>query len=171
MGLEPPHWELGRTGNPTNIRNDNSEADNLMARPRKGTEQIRMAERRREALELKRAGVSYEEISNRLGYGNRANAYRDVQSAIADLTKQPTVDLLAEELDRLDALLIGVWPKAVKGDPAAVDRVLRIMERRAKYRGLDQAQPISLEGVMRYVIEGVDVSKVLGVTLDRDSDT
>lgn len=143
-----------------------------MARPRNptGPKQVDFAERRRTAIELRRAGTSYEDISNQLGYGGKGNAYRDVQDAISDLTKQPTVELLAEELDRLDALLAGWWPKA-KTDPAALDRVLRIMERRAKYRGLDQAQPISLEGVMRYVIEGVDVSKVLGVSLDRDADT
>jgi hypothetical protein len=44
------------------------------------------------------------------------------------------------ELDRLDALLKACQPGAEAGDLASVDRVLRIMERRAKLLGLDQPE-------------------------------
>lgn len=106
--------------------------------PRKDAteDQIRVRERRRQALELKRAGITYERIAETLGYPNRGNAYRDIQTALADITKQPAEELLAEELDRLDALLTGLWQKARVGDPQAVDRVLRVMDMRARYRGL-----------------------------------
>jgi hypothetical protein len=36
------------------------------------------------------------------------------------------------ELARLDAMLLGLWGRARKGDVAAVDRVLRIGERRTQ---------------------------------------
>jgi hypothetical protein len=34
-------------------------------------------------------------------------------------------------------MLLGLWQKASRGDPASVDRVLRIQERRARLLGLD----------------------------------
>jgi len=41
------------------------------------------------------------------------------------------------EIDRIDALLKALWPAAEAGDLATVDRVQRLMERRAKMLGLD----------------------------------
>jgi hypothetical protein len=43
------------------------------------------------------------------------------------------------ELERLDALLAVLWPLAVAAQPDqyAIDRVLAIMARRARYLGLD----------------------------------
>ena len=38
---------------------------------------------------------------------------------------------------RLDEIQAKIWDKAIAGDYRAVDRVLRIMERRAKLLGLD----------------------------------
>lgn len=98
---------------------------------------IRIRERRRQAIELRRANVTYEQIALTLGYAHRGKAYEDVHIALDQITKQPAEELLAEELDRLDALIMGLWSKARVGDVHAVDRVLRIMERRARYRGLD----------------------------------
>jgi hypothetical protein len=41
------------------------------------------------------------------------------------------------ELARLDRLQAAVWGDAIAGDIAAIHTVLKIMERRAKYAGLD----------------------------------
>jgi hypothetical protein len=41
------------------------------------------------------------------------------------------------ELMRLDQLLGAIWPQAMAGDTTAVDRVLAIMQRRARLMGLD----------------------------------
>lgn len=38
---------------------------------------------------------------------------------------------------RLDAILMVLWPLVRGGDQGAVDRVLRVMQRRAALRGLD----------------------------------
>jgi hypothetical protein len=98
---------------------------------------IRVRERRRQALELRRAGASYEQIADQLGYAHRGKAYEDIHTALAHLTKHPAEEYLAEELDRLDAMLVGLWPAAWKGHLGAVDRVIKIMDRRARYLGLD----------------------------------
>lgn len=93
-------------------------------------------ERRGRALELHLAGASYQAIANALGYGNKGTAYAAVQKALKDAQSEQAAAAVAEhaqsELARLDAMLTGLWPKARKGDLGAVDRVLKIEERRAQ---------------------------------------
>jgi hypothetical protein len=60
-----------------------------------------------------------------------------VQRALAARSVAPAhAEVIAVELARLDALLSGLWPKARRGDVQAVDRVLKIDERRAELRAL-----------------------------------
>jgi hypothetical protein len=49
---------------------------------------------------------------------------------------------LRQELDRLDAMLRACWSKAIGGDMKAVDRVLKISERRSKLLGLDAPERV-----------------------------
>lgn len=95
------------------------------------------AERRRQALELRKAGATYQQIAKQLKYAGKGNVCRDIERAIAEITTEPAEDVKKIELARLDALLVGIWTKASKGDPMLIDRVIRIMDRRAKYLGLD----------------------------------
>lgn len=104
-----------------------------------------MAERRRKALELRKAGANYDQIATQLGYGNKGNAWRDVQFAIRDWYREPAQDVLAIELQRLDVMLLGLWSKAKAGNVQAVDRVLRIQERRSAYEGLDAPKLLKIE--------------------------
>jgi len=46
--------------------------------------------------------------------------------------------VLQLELERLDAMQAAIWDDAMNGHLGAIDRVLKIMERRAKLLGLDQ---------------------------------
>jgi hypothetical protein len=96
-------------------------------------------EHQRQALELRRAGLGYEAIGAQLGIG-KSQAHRLVQRGLAECRAQVTAnadELRSEELSRLDGMLQGLWPRARKGEAAAVDRVLKIGERRAKLLGLD----------------------------------
>ena len=99
----------------------------------------RKLERQAKALELRRMGKGYIEIASVLGIG-KSQAHRLVQSGLSEARAQidaEASELKAEELSRLDAMLSGLWPDARKGGQGAVDRVLKIMERRAKLLGLD----------------------------------
>lgn len=105
-------------------------------------------EHRRQALELRRMGLGYEAIGAQLGLG-KSQAHRLVQAALADCREQVTAhadELRSEELSRLDGMLQGLWPRARKGEAAAVDRVLKIGERRAKLLGLDAPTRTALQG-------------------------
>jgi hypothetical protein len=100
---------------------------------------IRGREREREALALRRRGMTFAAIGAELGFTEQA-AHRAVQRALAKLaeeSRKEAVHLRTLELARLDALLEGVWSKAISGDVPAVGAVLKISERRAKLCGLD----------------------------------
>ena len=96
-----------------------------------------IAERQRQALEMRKAGATYEQIAKALKFADRSNVRKAVQSALQAIIKEPAEEVLQLELQRLDAMIVGLWAKAKTGDGQAVDRVLRIMERRAGYLGLD----------------------------------
>lgn len=56
---------------------------------------------------------------------------------IAERTAEDAEALQRIEVERLDRLLDALWTAAIAGDCGAVDRVLKIAERRSKLLGLD----------------------------------
>jgi hypothetical protein len=110
-------------------------------------------ERAVKALELRKAGISYEVIAQRLGYSNRTAAYRAVSRLIDSTEKEAVTDLREMELRRLDDLFRALYMKAIGGDLGAVDRCLKIMERRAKIAGIDA--PEKSQSDVRQIIKVV----------------
>jgi len=100
---------------------------------------VRVTQHQATALEMRRAGLGYRAIAAKMGL-SKSQTHRLVKDGLADAIEQvagASDELRAEEVDRLDAVLASVWPAARRGNLGAVDRVLRIMERRAKLLGLD----------------------------------
>jgi hypothetical protein len=103
-----------------------------------GTRRTDAAARAVEALGMRLAGSTYEQIADTLGYADKSGAWRAVEGELKELRQERARDVLDLELARLDALLAGSWAKALDGDHRAVANVLRIQERRAKYLDLDR---------------------------------
>lgn len=101
------------------------------------------AERKRNALELRLAGASYRDIAQALEV-SPATALQDCKEALADIPAQQADEMRTVELSRLDRLQRAVWPRAVKGDLQAVDRAIKIIDRRAKLFGLDAPQQVQI---------------------------
>lgn len=79
-------------------------------------------------LNLRRAGVTFDVIADRLNLTPpMARTLFDKALAEADPEFQRTL-----EIDRLDRLHAAVWPRALKGELDAVDRVVKLSERREK---------------------------------------
>ncbi len=115
-----------------------------MAPPESKTSKRRIRARERElrALELRKAGLTYRQIGEQLGI-TRAGARAAVRRALKRLDEQigeTAREVLQLEMGRLDAIQVAVWPRALKGDYKAVDRVLRIMRLRADLLGLGQSR-------------------------------
>ncbi len=105
---------------------------------RKASErQLSAAEKRVKALEYKRAGKNYREIARLVGWRSPASAHDAVMKALRETMQEPADELRQVEGDRLDWL----WRKVVERIEVdhlwAVDRALKIMERRAALLGLD----------------------------------
>lgn len=88
-------------------------------------------------------------------------------SALTRTLQQPAAELRELELDRLDRLQVRVWGKAIEGNVGAIDRVPRIMERRARLLGLDHA-----DGIAERVVQlERDKVRVVAVAFGKALDT
>lgn len=104
-----------------------------------------LAERTKKALQLRLAGAAYRDIAKVVGVSH-GTVHDDVQRALRDIPKREADDLRAVEVERLDALQKAVWDDAMDGDLQAVDRAVRIIDRRAKMLGLDAPQQVEVSG-------------------------
>jgi hypothetical protein len=110
---------------------------------------LKAREREQMAVKLRLSGATYEQIGHALGISAPAAhkaVMRSLQRTI-EKTDEDVEKIRHLELQRLDAMLFGLWQKAKEGHEGSVDRVLRIMERRAKLLGLDQQK-------LEHVVEG-----------------
>lgn len=102
------------------------------------------AERDQRALELHLAGASYAQIARIVGLASKSSAHDAVKRALAAREQGPGQDVteaVETELARLDAMLAGLWNAARRGDTAAVDRVLKIGERRTNLLAMLSRKP------------------------------
>jgi len=100
---------------------------------------ISRAERAGQALDLRKSGLTFRQIGERMGVTEQ-HAHRLVTQELARLNAKRAESAEAVtrlEIERLDRLLAAVWEKAMAGELAAIDRVLSIMARRAKLLGID----------------------------------
>lgn len=116
---------------------------------------IDATERQRRALELRKAGYGFQIIADQLGYKDPSGAYRAIRAALKKTLQEPADEVRRIELERLDKMLAGLWPQAIKGHTFSVDRVLAIMDRRAKLLGLDAPLKIDIEQRIRQDAESM----------------
>jgi len=112
-----------------------------------------------QVLSLRRAGAQFDVIADRLGLTpESAKAMFDKALAAFD----PELSR-ALEADRLDRLHMAVWPQAQAGDLAAVDRIIKLSERREKVVATPKVNDHALRNAF-------DRSAVTSDDLDRDVD-
>lgn len=120
-----------------------------------------------EACRLRAQNFTYQQIADQLGFASKGNAYGAVQRALRDTVQEPAEELRQLELIRLDELSqaartvmegthyvvdrgqVVEWNGAPLVDDgpvlAAIDRLLRVQERRARLLGLDSPQRVSID--------------------------
>ena len=96
------------------------------------------------AVELRKAGLPYETIARKLGLGNSSCAQLMVKRALARVDAEATKDLRDIECRRLDDMLFAIWNHVRQGHLGAIEKALKIMERRARLLGLDS--PVKFDG-------------------------
>ena len=113
--------------------------------PRLRPDAVAAAARQADALALRVKGMTFRQIGDALGCDG-STAFRAVRDALAATLAECAE--LAEHLrelenQRLDEMQAALWEKALAGVFPAADRVLRIMERRAKLLDLDAPTKIA----------------------------
>ncbi len=104
--------------------------------PKRGV-QTDLLDKRRRAVEMRNSGLTYQAIADALGYATHVGARKAVLTGLREAIREPAEEVVEREVARLDALLLGLLDQACGGDLGAVHGVLKIMDRRAKYLGLD----------------------------------
>lgn len=137
-----------------------------MSESKTSQNRLNAADKQRQALELRKAGKSLDAIAQEVGYNSPSGAFRAIVSGLRKTLQEPADEVRKMELERLDAMLEATWEFAMTGKPEAVDRVLKIMERRAKYLGLDAPKEINISYLKSRAQEiadklGIDVADVL----------
>jgi hypothetical protein len=98
---------------------------------------VEAAKRERQAMDLRIAGQTYEQIAESLGYADHSGAYRAIQHGLTRMLKEPAEELRQIELATVNQLQAQWWNRAIAGEKDAADMVLKLMQRRARLLGLD----------------------------------
>ena len=109
---------------------------------------ILAAERATRALELRKSGASYESIGQTLGVTGQG-AYKMVKKYFDKVTAEcieTTQELKRLELERLDSLMLYIWPLVQAGDIRAVSEARALGAERRKLLGLDAATKAEITG-------------------------
>jgi phosphohistidine swiveling domain-containing protein len=123
--------------------------------PRGNSGRLQARERQRRALELRKAGLTYVQIAQQLGYSDHTGARQAVLKAFDEIIVEPTVDLRNLQYERLNHMLLVLWPKVQGGDERSIATALAIMKDMNALMGTEAPQEINVThegGVL--VIEG-----------------
>jgi AraC-like DNA-binding protein len=106
------------------------------------------ARRVQDALKLRAQRKSWDEIAASCGYDSRGSAHHAVMKELQRCISEDVQVVRREELASLDAAEQEVWPLFLDRKNSyrlyALDRILAIKERRARYLGLDQTPDAAL---------------------------
>lgn len=102
-------------------------------------------EKEAKVLELRRGGLTFDLIAQRLGYASASGAYKAYQNACNRIVYDDVVETRKVEMDRLDIAQAAIWNNVVQGNVPSVMALIRIMERRAKLLGLDMPTKAQIE--------------------------
>ena len=114
-------------------------------RPRGGIPNPEVIAKEQEVVKLRRGGLTWDLIADRVGYSNPSGAYRAYQKALERVVAEDVNAIRELETERLDLAQSAIWGKVLQGDNPSIANLLRIMERRAKLLGLDQPTRIQAE--------------------------
>lgn len=107
---------------------------------------IAAAENEKKALGFRKQGMSYARIAEELGFSGPGSAYKSVQRGISNIPREEAEEMRQIEAERLDRAWLAIEDKVRRGDLNAIDRMIRIQERRARMFGLDMPKKLEMSG-------------------------
>ena len=128
-----------------------------MSKSKTAPAKFKALERRGLVLQLRLAGYTYQEIATQLGIG-LATVNRDLHKALKFFDadhEEKARELKAIDTARIEEIIKGIWTKCKGGNLMAIDRLTRLLERKAKLHGLDgpiKIAPTMPDGVDPYTL-------------------
>jgi len=107
---------------------------------------IQAVHKQRQALELRMAGRTYDEIAAQMGYSNHSSALYAVKKALEKTLEAPAAQYRALTLERLTKVLQVFWPAMLGGDDDAARTVLHALRDIRQLMGLDAPQKLEHGG-------------------------
>jgi DNA-binding CsgD family transcriptional regulator len=129
-----------------------AEASDDLDLARKRREASAASARRVEALTLRLAGLSYEQIAERL-HISREGAQDMVNRSLARAENLAAEEMRELEGSRLDRAQAAIWTQVLEGDVKAVQAFLQISARRARLFGLDAPTKLNISVSVRAEME------------------
>ena len=109
----------------------------------KDKDRLTAAEAAEQCLQLRLTGATYDDIAKVMGC-NKSTAKRRIDRAIAAVTQETARAVVLLENQRLDRAQRAIWPAVITGQLGAIDRLIKIQERRARLNGYDAPQKVDL---------------------------
>jgi len=104
--------------------------------PKHSPDTLEMAMRRKQAMQYRMMGLSYDQIGEKLNI-NHQTAWNWIDKELKAINIEEAKEVKKLELGRLDAMFIPIYGNAMRGDLQALNGVMQIMNRRAKLLGID----------------------------------
>jgi hypothetical protein len=107
-------------------------------------EAIARRERDLKCVELRKAGATWQSIADTLKYAGPGHAYEQFMIVMKEYPREDIETCRNIISDRYDAMIRALWPKVLKGDVWAIDRVTRISESQAKLLGANRPEKVEV---------------------------
>ena len=128
-------------------KRSNAKRENSRAQEERESVDFQAAPRAAQALRLRRLGLTYQDIADRVGYKNESSARTAVKNASRRIIRDEARELVGWQLDQLDIALNVVLHRIQRNDEYslwAVDRLVPLLKRQSELMGLDAPKPESV---------------------------
>jgi hypothetical protein len=135
---------------------------------------IEAVHKQQQALELRMAGRTWQEIGNTLGYANHTGAIAAVKTALRSSLQPPADHFRALTLERLSKILQVHWPLMLQADAASTRLCLQVIGDIRELMGLDSPARVEHTGAdgapIQHEVMTLDVGDIAeAISVLRDS--
>ena len=107
---------------------------------------IEAVDKQRQAVELRMAGRTWEEIADALGYADHSGAVRAVQDSLQKTLGAPSAEFRELTLERLTKILQVQWPNMLRGEVPAAKLCLQTIGDMRQLMGVDMPSKVEHSG-------------------------
>lgn len=110
---------------------------------RKNTRKTIISEEiRNTVIELRKQGMNYADIASEVGIhmDTARSAVNTYMIRLQARTLESADELRRDDYSKLSMMLDAIWDRVLEGELGAIDRAIKILERRARLMGLDMQQ-------------------------------